>query len=143
MYLRQMNSLALETAVPRRRLTPSDKGHSPLILVERRSKVRYPIIASAQCRGLKGRVILGSGQGTIRNISSEALMIETECSLADGGCAEVAITWPVLLDGQVNLRLLVVGRVLRIGDGCAAIAIEKYEYRTFGNHAASGRKHPD
>jgi hypothetical protein len=43
---------------------------------------------------------------------------------------EVSISWPVELNGQVPLKLVVRGRVVRSVEGVAAIEINQREFRT-------------
>ena len=46
---------------------------------------------------------------------------------------EVTLDWPVRLNQQVPLKLVITGHVLRSADGCTAVRINHYEFRTRGH----------
>ena len=50
-----------------------------------------------------------------------------------GRLVEVAVDWPVRLDGDCPLRFVAVGRVVRSEATKAAVQIDRYEFRTRGS----------
>lgn len=94
-------------------------------LYGRRQAIRFPI-------RLPVRYQAGgeSGWGEIVNISSRRALFTTDRDLALDACVEMYIKWPVLLDNSVQLSLIASGTIVRIETGRAALAIEKYEFRT-------------
>jgi c-di-GMP-binding flagellar brake protein YcgR len=79
-----------------------------------------------------------TGRGATVNVSSGGLLIRTDRPLARGVEVEVAMNWPVLLNGRCPLKLVVFGCVLRSNNRGAAIAIERYEFRTQSTRAIRG-----
>jgi hypothetical protein len=71
-----------------------------------------------------------SGWGKIVNISSKGALFTTDRALALHACVELYVRWPVLLHNSVQLRLIAAGTIIRVEPGRAALAIEKYEFRT-------------
>jgi hypothetical protein len=97
---------------------------------DRRGSVRFPVNLevrySVACR--RGPVAIGSGH-TI-DMSSSGLSFTGDTPLSIGQRLEVSIDWPVVLDGGVQLRLVVSGVVVRISGDVTAILIERHDFRT-------------
>jgi hypothetical protein len=99
---------------------------------DRRLARRYPISCELQYRML-GREPREIGHGKTVNISSSGMLFLTDRLLAPRRKVEVLVQWPVKLNGQVGLNLVVLGEVVRVGsEGAiqAAIRIERYEFHT-------------
>jgi len=45
---------------------------------------------------------------------------------------ELSMNWPVLLNDSCPMKLMIYGCVIRTNDRGAAVAIERYEFRTQG-----------
>jgi hypothetical protein len=80
-------------------------------------------------------------------MSSGGILFTTTAVLDPGKRLEIAVNWPARLDGTCRLKLVAMGRVVRIDADRAAIAIEHYEFRTQGTKtfqagAASGAALP-
>ena len=69
-----------------------------LIVMERRSKARYPIVLKVHYRSLGRKLHLGEGQAV--NLSSGGALVHSRHELAVGEVLEVCIEWPSLLDGR-------------------------------------------
>ena len=52
-----------------------------------------------------------------------------------GRLIEVAVDWPVRLDGACRLQFVAVGKVVRSEAGKAAVRIERYQFKTRGGNA--------
>jgi hypothetical protein len=101
--------------------------------VERRGAVRFPIEQDVRYKiATRNAVEVGSGK-TI-NISSSGVLFTTERSLSPGERLELSVAWPAQLDNRCPLKLVASGRVIRVSDHTAAIAIDRYEFRTQGSH---------
>jgi hypothetical protein len=74
--------------------------------------------------------------GTL-NISSKGLLFGTAEQFERGRILEVTLDWPVRLNQQIPLKLVVTGHVLRSADGSTAISINTYEFRTRGHSPAA------
>jgi hypothetical protein len=114
--------------------------------VERRASKRFPIEQEVQYKTLDHRApVPESGAGKTVDISSGGVLFETAQRLRFGKRVEVAINWPVFLEGGCPLKFVVVGRVVRADDTRAAISIEQYEFRTRRTKEMPGNavdKHP-
>jgi hypothetical protein len=100
---------------------------------DRRSAVRFPIEQEVRYK-IFNRSTIEVGSGRTINMSSNGVLFTTERSLAPGERLEVAVNWPAQLDNKCPLKLVTTGRVVRSEDDRAAIAIERYEFRTQGIH---------
>jgi len=97
---------------------------------ERRSKSRFAINREMRYKVLKDGVIVQSGSGQTLNMSSGGVAFLIDRNLDVQTYIELSISWPVLLDDDCPMRLIVFGRVLRSADGRCACTMDKYEFRT-------------
>jgi hypothetical protein len=100
---------------------------------DRRTAVRFPIEQDVRYKVFT-RNTIEVGLGRTINMSSNGVLFTTERPLAVGERVEVAVNWPAQLDNKCPLKLVTTGRIVRGGTGQAAIAIERYEFRTQGIH---------
>ena len=100
---------------------------------DRRTAVRFPIEQDVRYKVFT-RNTIEVGLGKTVNMSSNGVLFTTERPLALGERLEVAVNWPAQLDHKCALKLVTTGRVVRSESGLAAIAIERYEFRTQGIH---------
>jgi hypothetical protein len=113
--------------------TPTPDAAAEPDKADRRSAVRFPIEQNVRYRVFRrGSTEVGFGQ-TI-NISSNGILFKAERALALGERLEVSVNWPAHLDNKCPLKLVTTGRVVRSEDQLAAIAIDRYEFRTQGAH---------
>jgi len=98
---------------------------------ERRRAARFPIQQEVRFRVLS-RNTAGMGTGRTVNMSSTGVLFTTTHPLTPGDRLELSINWPAQLDHKCPLKLVTAGRVLRVDNANAAIAIERYEFRTQG-----------
>lgn len=96
---------------------------------ERRSAARYPIVLDVRFRAHRKRSNC-HGAGRTINISSSGALIESQHSVSAGMRLEIALDWPTLLDGEVALLLVAVGRVAWINPSSFALAFSQYGFRT-------------
>jgi c-di-GMP-binding flagellar brake protein YcgR len=99
---------------------------------ERRSKRRFQIEQDVRYKMLYGQRIAETGTGKTLNISSGGVWFTTENMLTLGMPIELSMTWPVLLNDSCPMKLMIYGCVVRSNDKGAAVAIERYEFRTQG-----------
>ena len=99
---------------------------------ERRVKRRFPIEQDVRYKMLYGQRIAETGSGKTMNISSGGIWFSTQTMLASGMPIELSLTWPVLLNDSCPMKLMIYGCVVRSNDKGAAVAIERYEFRTQG-----------
>jgi hypothetical protein len=89
-------------------------------------EVHYKVLGTPQ-------KVTQAGSGTTLNMSGKGVLFTTESSLMKGELVELAVSWPALLNGVVPLKLVVQGCLVRIEEKQAAIAIERYEFKTCGS----------
>lgn len=97
---------------------------------ERRRSARFPVERDLRFRILSKRAGDDSGEGRTVNMSSSGVLFSTDRTLLPGRRIEVAISWPAQLNHKCALKLVARGRVVRFDQGCAAIEIQQYEFRT-------------
>jgi hypothetical protein len=82
---------------------------------------------------LYGQRIAETGAGRTMNISSGGVWFSTENMLTSGMPVELSMSWPVLLNDSCPMKLMIYGCVVRSNEKGAAVAIERYEFRTTGS----------
>ncbi len=102
---------------------------------ERRLKRRFPVVQEVRYKMLYGQRIAEIGTGTTTNVSSSGIWFTTEGILTAGMPVELSMSWPVLLNDTCPMKLMIYGCVVRSSDKGAAVAIERYEFRTQGSRA--------
>lgn len=97
---------------------------------ERRSRRRFPLALAVEYRLLeRGK---RSGYGWTSNISSKGVLFEIAEQQTLSGLIEVVVNWPFALDGVCALKLIMWGRVVRIGGRSVAVESTQHEFRTAG-----------
>lgn len=102
---------------------------------ERRTKRRFQIDQEVKYKMLYGQRIAETGTGRTVNISSGGVWFSTENMLTSGMPVELSLSWPVLLNDSCPMKLMIYGCVVRSNERGAAVAIERYEFRTSGARA--------
>ena len=100
---------------------------------ERRTKRRFQIDQEVKYKMLYGQRIAETGVGRTMNISSGGVWFSTETMLTSGMPVELSMSWPVLLNDSCPMKLMIYGCVVRSNEKGAAVAIERYEFRTQGS----------
>ena len=100
---------------------------------ERRTKRRFEIDQEIRYKMLYGQRIAETGVGRTMNISSGGVWFSTENMLTSGMPVELSMSWPVLLNDSCPMKLMIYGCVIRSNEKGAAVAIERYEFRTQGS----------
>jgi hypothetical protein len=117
---------------------PTSIAHDPsasreMYETDRRSACRYPIILPLRYTLIRGEHAAELGRGTTLNISSRGVLFEAQDRLPDQSEIELAVRWPVLLQGSCALQLIIRGRVVRIRNNAIAILTKFREFRTAGS----------
>jgi hypothetical protein len=122
-------------------MTPS----APIVVIMKRTsewRVRLPSDASPERRAtnrfpmtLEVRYVVRcapveTGSGRTIDLSSSGLSFAADKPLLIGQKLDVSIDWPVLLDGGVQLQLIMSGNVVRSNGSETALQIERHEFRT-------------
>jgi hypothetical protein len=96
---------------------------------ERRASVRFPLALEVHSVSRR-RGSAGKRLGNMIDISSSGLRFATPGPLEPGRKLAVAIEWPVLLDGRVQLQLVLAGTVVWSTGTETAMRIRGHEFRT-------------
>jgi len=100
---------------------------------ERRLSNRLPIERDVRYKIFGGRRgITRVGWGKTVNMSSRGVLFTTESALPKGAHIELTVSWPAKLNHAVPLNLVARGVLVRVDENQAAVAMEKYEFRTRG-----------
>ncbi|HEY1339971.1 MAG TPA: PilZ domain-containing protein [Bryobacteraceae bacterium] len=97
---------------------------------DRRKKFRFPINRELRYKVLDRDTIIAAGAGHTLDIGSGGVAFSADRDLQPGAFIELSISWPVLLDENCPMRLVVFGRLLRSGGRRTACSVDKYEFRT-------------
>ncbi len=97
---------------------------------ERRIKRRFSVEQDVHYKMLYGQRIAETGSGKTTNISSSGIWFSTQNMLSVGMPIEVSMAWPALLNDACPMKLMIYGCVVRSNEKGAAVAIERYEFRT-------------
>lgn len=97
-------------------------------------KRRFRLEQEVRYKMLFGQRIAETGSGVTANISSSGVWFSTVSTLSAGMPIEVSMNWPVLLNEVCPMKLMIYGCVVRSTEKGAAVAIERYEFRTQGLH---------
>jgi PilZ domain-containing protein len=101
---------------------------------DRRAYNRLPIERDVRYKVLDGKKrVKQAGSGKTINMSSAGVLFTTESTLEEGKLVELAVSWPALLNDALPLKLVADGRLVRIEEKRAVIAIEKYEFKIRGD----------
>ncbi|MGA2132618.1 MAG: hypothetical protein ABSH50_10020 [Bryobacteraceae bacterium] len=98
--------------------------------VDRRIKRRFNIEQGLRYRLLYGSRVAEAGTGRTVNISSSGVWFKTEGILSTGLPVELSMSWPARLNDVCPMKLMIYGCVVRSDHDGAALAIERYEFRT-------------
>jgi len=98
--------------------------------LDRRGTSRFPVREDVRYRVVQSKTHKESGTGTTLNIGSGGILFTTEEKLPLDRVVELSVNWPARLDGTCPLQFVATGRVVRSDENCAAVRIERYEFRT-------------
>jgi hypothetical protein len=97
---------------------------------ERRTKFRFAIPRELRYKIIQDGTMIASGTGETIDMGSGGVAFAADQRLKPGAFVEVSISWPVLLDQTLPMRLIVFGRVLRSMERKTVCSVDKYEFRT-------------
>ena len=97
---------------------------------DRRSKQRFSIDFPLSYKIVRNGLLLGTGTGTTIDMSSGGIAFAADETFKIGAYVELSVSWPVLLNGDCPMKLVVGGRVVRSDGRATAIRVEHHEFRT-------------
>jgi hypothetical protein len=98
--------------------------------LDRRASVRFPITLDLHHWISQRRTPLETDSGQLIDLSSSGLRFAAPGPLEPGLKLDVAIDWPVLLQGRVELQLIVTGTVIWSNKTETAMRIHRHDFRT-------------
>ena len=98
--------------------------------LERRGSVRFPLALDVRYSVLHRTGPAETGSGKLVDVSSSGLRFTGEAAVTPGLKLDVAINWPVLLDGRIQLQLTVSGVAVRSSGTEISMRIQKHDFRT-------------
>ena len=103
-------------------------------VLERRSKVRFPLELRVRYRSLARRCP-AEGTGVVMNMSRSGVLVSSDHAISEGVRVELNIEWPSLLDGRVPLQVVTVGRVVRCEPSRFAVVLARINSGLRGRRA--------
>ena len=98
--------------------------------IERRGSVRFPLTLDVRYSVLHRNGPVETGSGKLVDVSSSGLRFTGEAPVTPGLKLDVAINWPVLLDGRIQLQLTVSGVAVRSYGSEISMRIQQHDFRT-------------
>jgi hypothetical protein len=103
---------------------------------DRRASTRFSLNLEVRYTILGGNKPVRVGVGRTIDVSSSGLRFMADTPMLTGQKIVVHIDWPVLLDGDTKLQLVISGVVVRTDGTEAALQIQRHDFRT--RHAGQG-----
>ena len=97
---------------------------------ERRRGIRFPMDMEVRYSVVGDHRPTEIGSGRTIDMSSSGLSFTSDKPLSIGQSLDLFIDWPVPLDGDVQLQLVVSGVVVRVAGTVTALQIGRHEFRT-------------
>ena len=79
---------------------------------------------------VENHTVVAEGRGETIDIGSGGVSFIVAEALRVGAFIELSVSWPVLLEANTRMRLVVFGRMVRTSDRISACTVDKYEFRT-------------
>ena len=99
-------------------------------VTDRRSASRYPLVLSLQYKVIREGRVERRGSGSTVNVSSHGVLFDADDRLPALSPIELALHWPVLLQGSCGLKLVMRGRIIRADSRAIAMIADFREFRT-------------
>jgi len=99
---------------------------------ERRASHRYPLGLDLYYTILSGHDRQITGTGHVIDVSSSGVRFTADRPLSIGLKAELAIRWPVVLEGDAQLQLILLGTIVRTDGDEVGIEVLRHQFRTCG-----------
>jgi hypothetical protein len=102
------------------------------LAVDHRSRARQQVSVEVQYSYRRGKCTY-HGTGRTRDFGDQTVCFESDQDLPGDVELELSIAWPVSLQGQFPVDMVVHGGLLRKQNGLIVLKLEDYEFRTRGN----------
>jgi hypothetical protein len=112
------------------------ESHLSLPENERRQSIRFPIKSQLRWIVLNRKAGPLSGSGETVDVSSSGFAFRSDVPLPPGCRLQLDVEWPAELDGRIPMKLVVVGKVVRVDGRIVCVTIDKREFRTARRKAA-------
>lgn len=112
---------------------PSD-GRLSFPEYDRRHAIRFPLKSQLRWTLLNRKTPL-TGTGETVDASSNGFAFLSNVPLSPGCRLQLDVEWPAELDGRIPMKLVVIGKVVRVDGNIVCVTIQKREFRTAGRKA--------
>ena len=107
--------------------TPAEIGN------DRRVHARYPMDLPVHFKIVKEGRCYHSGDARTLDLSSRGIAFASGEIIEKGTEIELAVNWPVLLNGSCAIKLVAFGHVVRSEMGLTCVEMTRHEFRTLGS----------
>ena len=94
---------------------------------DRRSRSRYPLSLQVKYKVTQRGKVVSTGTGQTVDMTSSAVAFVAEIPIREGTSLELALSWPVLLDGACPMQLTLSGRTIRSDSRVAVCSLKSGE----------------
>lgn len=101
---------------------------------------RYPVQIHLRYKVLRDGFVAARGSGKSREFGGGKLSFHADSPLLEGADLELALDWPLRLEGVCPLQLVVFGRVIASNQEGSTLEIVRHEFRTRGTQIRAARE---
>jgi hypothetical protein len=99
-------------------------------VAERRSSLRFPVIAELEYEFRPGAKKSKTGRGVTVNLSGTGVLFHSDKPLPPGIGIYFSIKWPTPPEDRTGIRLVGIGNIVRVDGNCVAIHFTRHEFQT-------------
>jgi hypothetical protein len=93
---------------------------------------QFPLVLPLKYKVISPEAEAISGEGSTVSLSSTDIVFNADQSLGSGVVCEISIAWPVLLETDIGLQLVLHSVVTRSEGQVVAARVSKHEFRMRG-----------
>ena len=98
------------------------------------SPMQFPLVLPLQYKVIFPKAKATSGTGSTVLLSSTDIVFNADQPLRSGVQCEISIAWPVLLESNTGLQLILQSVITRSEGQVVMARVSTYEFRTRGQH---------
>jgi len=97
---------------------------------DRRARRRYPIHLPLQYQVMQKGLVTSAGPGKLLDMSSTGIAFTSGDIFKFDTVIRLSIRWPILLHGDIAIKLVTEGKVVRSNGEVTVVRVLRYEFRT-------------
>ena len=94
------------------------------------SPMQFPLVLPLKYKAISPKANAISGTGSTVLLSSTDIVFQADQPLGSGVRCEISIAWPVLLETNIGLQLVLQSVITRSEGQVVTARVSKYEFRT-------------